>query len=164
MQCEICKKKEATIHLTEIVDSIRTEMHICELCAAEQGISLKSQIPLNDLLNGLLAVQPTDEQIHGRTKQSPACPQCGFTLEQFREKPLLGCPNDYELFREDLDPILDKAQNEKKMHCGKVPSKSSTGMKKQIELAGLRQKLEAAVKSEDYETAAKLRDRINQLE
>jgi protein arginine kinase activator len=164
MQCEICKKKEATIHLTEIIDSMRTEMHICELCAAEQGIALKSQIPINELLNGLLAVQPTDEQLRGQSRQAFACPKCGFTLEQFREKALLGCPNDYELFREDLSPIISKAHNEKTTHCGKVPSKSSAGTKKQIELANLRQKLEAAVKSEDYETAAKLRDKINQLE
>jgi len=164
MQCEICKKSEATIHLTEIVDGIRTEMHICENCAAEQGIALKSQIPISELLNGLLSVQPTDEQLRGRAGQAPACPKCGFTLEKFREKALLGCPCDYELFKEDLSPLIKKAQNGKMVHCGKVPSKASSGTKKEVEIANLRQKLDAAVKSEDYETAAKLRDKINQLE
>ena len=36
--------------------------------------------------------------------------------------------------------------------------------KKKIKLTALRQQLEAAVQSEDYELAAKLRDEINQLE
>jgi protein-arginine kinase activator protein McsA len=36
--------------------------------------------------------------------------------------------------------------------------------KKQIDLLGLRKRLDAAVKAEDYETAAKLRDEINRLQ
>jgi protein-arginine kinase activator protein McsA len=36
--------------------------------------------------------------------------------------------------------------------------------KKQAELLNLRQRLETAVRAEDYESAAKLRDKINQLE
>jgi protein-arginine kinase activator protein McsA len=36
--------------------------------------------------------------------------------------------------------------------------------KKQIKLTALRQQLELAVQSEDYELAAKLRDEINQIE
>ena len=139
MHCQICKKSEATIHLTEIVDGIRTEMHICENCAAEQGIALKSQIPINELLNGLLSVQPLDDQIQGSKAQGLVCPQCGFTLEKFREKALLGCPCDYELFREDLLPLIKKAHNGKTSHCGKVPSKSSENAKKQIERNSLYQ-------------------------
>jgi protein-arginine kinase activator protein McsA len=36
--------------------------------------------------------------------------------------------------------------------------------KKQIELLNLRQQLETAVQSEDYETAAKLRDEVSAIE
>ena len=52
MQCQICHKNGATIHLTEITGGQRTEMHICEQCAAEQGIAVKSHIPINELLSG----------------------------------------------------------------------------------------------------------------
>ena len=62
MQCQICNNKDATIHLTEITDGVRSEMHICEQCAAEQGIAIKSHIPINELLSSLLAVQPTDDE------------------------------------------------------------------------------------------------------
>ena len=41
MQCEVCQSKEATIHLTEIADGVRTEMHLCEQCAQEQGVGTK---------------------------------------------------------------------------------------------------------------------------
>jgi len=162
MQCQICKKREATIHLTEITEGLRTEMHICEHCAAEQGIAVKSQIPINELLSSLLAVQPTDEELFGTSEHDLTCPHCGFTLEQFRKEGVLGCPYDYEVFEKSLAPLIAKAHNGKTTHCGKVPSKTPADAKKQIELLNLRQQLQAAVQAEDYELAAKLRDKINQ--
>ncbi len=163
MQCENCKKNEATIHLTEITEGLRSEMHLCELCAQEQGIAVKSQIPLNELLGGLLAAQPADDELFGDSEK-PACPQCGFTLEQFRKEGLLGCPYDYEAFERTLLPLIEKAHDGRTTHCGKVPSKTPANAKKQIELMTLHQQLEVAVRKEDYELAAKLRDKINQLE
>jgi len=164
MQCQICKKNEATIHLTEITDGVRSEMHLCEHCAAEEGIAVKSQIPLNELLSNLLAAQPADDETFGDSEQKHSCPQCGFTLEQFRREAVLGCPYDYEVFEKSLLPLIEKTHDGKTTHCGKVPSKTPRDTKKQIELAALRQQLEAAVQSEDYERAAKLRDKINQME
>ena len=65
MQCEICQSREATIHLTEISDGVRTEMHLCEQCAQEQGVGAKSYIPLNELLSNLLSVGPKEEEPAG---------------------------------------------------------------------------------------------------
>jgi protein arginine kinase activator len=164
MQCQVCNKNEATIHLTEIAGSVRTEMHLCELCAQEQGIAVKTNIPINELLSNLLAVQPTDEELSGHSAKDVACPHCGFTLEQFRKEALLGCPYDYEVFEKSLLPLIERAHNGRTTHCGKLPSRVPSDAKKQIELLSLRQQLETAVQSEDYELAAKLRDKINQVE
>jgi len=164
MQCQNCKKNEATIHLTEISDGARTELHICEDCANQQGIIVKSQIPLNELLSGLLASQPEEEELFGPSERKQSCPQCGFTLKRFRKEGLLGCPYDYEVFEKLLLPLIEKAHNGQTVHSGKVPSKATVCAKRQIKLATLRRQLEAALQKEDYERAAKLRDRINQLE
>ena len=91
MQCQICKKAEATIHLTEIVDGQRSEMHICQLCAQNEGIAVKSQIPLNELLSNLLASQPKEEEFEEQDEEV-VCQDCGFTLDQFRKEGVLGCP------------------------------------------------------------------------
>jgi len=163
MQCQICHKNEATIHLTEITDGQRAEMHLCELCAAEQGIAVKSHISVNELLSGLLSAQPADDELFG-DKARQSCPHCGFSLNQFRKEAVLGCPYDYELFEKQLVPLLEKAHNGKTVHCGKVPAKSSSDTKRQIELMNLRRQLETAVKAEDYETAARLRDKIAEFE
>lgn len=163
MQCQICQKNEATIHLTEITNGMRTEMHLCEHCAQEEGIAVKSQISLNELLSSLLAVQPADDELSGGSEQKSSCPHCGFTLEQFRKEPVLGCPYDYEVFEKSLLPLIEKAHAGNSHHCGKVPSKTPADTKKQIELMRLRQQLETAVEAEYYETAAELRDKIDEL-
>ena len=162
MYCQTCKKNEATIHLTEIIDGVRTEMHLCENCAQKQGIAVKSQLPINELLSSLLSVQPADDELFGPSEKELSCPHCGFTLDQFTKEAVLGCPYDYEVFEKSLLPLIKKAHDDKTTHCGKVPSKTPKNVKKQIELLNLRQQLDKAVQSEDYELAAKLRDKIKQ--
>lgn len=162
MQCQMCQEKEATIHLTEISEGVRTEMHLCEHCAEEEGIAVKSQISLNELLSSLLAAQPADSELYGDSAKS-TCPHCAFTLDQFRKEPVLGCPYDYEVFEKSLAPLIEKAHDGHSRHCGKVPAKTPTDTRKQIELMRLRQQLETAVNSEDYETAAELRDKIDHV-
>lgn len=164
MYCQVCQKNEATIHLTEINDGVRTEMHLCENCAQEEGIAVKSHLPINELLANLLATQPSDDEVSGSSEQDITCPHCGFTLEQFTKKAVLGCPYDYDVFEKSLVPLIERAHDGRTSHCGKVPTKTSSDTKKQVELLTLRQQLETAVKSEDYELAAKLRDEIKRCE
>ena len=163
MQCQSCKKNTATIHLTELVDGVRNELHFCELCAQEQGLALKNQIPLTELLSSLLA---SDEAgaIDDADVTNIICPHCGITFEEFRKKGVMGCPKDYEFFSEQLKPILEASHSGGTKHQGKVPDKLDAGLDKQAELELLNDKLEAAVDAEDYEAAATLRDQIKKLE
>ncbi len=167
MQCQCCKNHTATIHLTEISNGQRLETHLCESCAQKQGLAVKNQIPLNELLSTLLAVQPDLKKQLGETEGSAVdtpCPSCGMTLRRFQKEVVLGCPYDYEFFEKSLDPIIEKSQGGNTAHCGKVPSKLPSDSKKQIDIVNLKKQLESAVKNEDYETAAKLRDRIKKLQ
>lgn len=164
MQCQICNKRTATIHLTEISEGVRTEMHICEHCATEQGIAAQSQISVNDLLSNLLASQPSDDELLASADDVSVCPSCGFTLDRLRKEGTLGCPHDYEVFQHSLLPLIERAHNGSSTHCGKVPSKIPAETKQLAELSQLRQELERAVRNEDYERAAELRDKIKPLE
>ena len=42
--CEICKKVPATVHLTDIKNNVKTEIHMCEKCSAEKGINIKNPL------------------------------------------------------------------------------------------------------------------------
>jgi len=169
MQCQICSNNTATIHLTEITDGQRVETHLCQECAQKQGLAVKSQVPLNELLSTLLAAQPeaqTGPFGEAEEKDDPnlSCPDCGMTMDQFRKDSQLGCPNDYEIFGDALEPVIKKVHGGNTEHRGKIPSDAPDNTRTLAERAELQTKLDAAVKAEDYETAAKLRDQIKLLQ
>jgi protein arginine kinase activator len=168
MQCEICKNKAATVHLTEIVDGARTESHLCQTCAEKEGISIKSQLSLNELLSSLIAAhQPTDEQ--DTTGIQKSCPICGITMDMFRKQAVLGCPNDYEVFGKTLNQLIEKAHDGNSAHKGKIPANVSqqeilNNTDKAEEKEELKRQLEEAVAAEKYELAAKLRDQLKTMQ
>jgi protein arginine kinase activator len=164
MQCELCKIKAATVHLTEIVDGHRTESHLCQACAQKEGISIKSQLSLNELLSSLIAAhQQTDEQ--GLAEAEKSCSVCGMTMDMFRKQAVLGCPNDYEVFGKTLEQLIEKAHDGNLRHKGKIPAGVSqeevlnTNKKEE-----LKKQLDRAVAAEDYELAAKLRDQLKTIQ
>ena len=164
MICQICNKMTATIHLTEIVDGMRREIHMCETCAAGQGLAAKGQLSINELLSGLLSVDPSDDELFSPIGEDTVCPECGETAGQLRKDGVLGCPADYEVFEDLLLPVIRKAHNGRDMHCGKVPSRIPSPTKKRMKLNMLKRQLDEAVLKEHYELAAELRDKIKQLQ
>ena len=82
---------------------------------------------------------------------------------EFRSDGRLGCPADYEVFRAGLLPILQRIHRATR-HVGKVPRRLPRAKGAQLELAQLRRKLQQAVTEEAYEEAARIRDRIKEIE
>jgi protein arginine kinase activator len=158
VHCERCGK-EATVHLTEISSGQKTEKHLCEECAAAEGITIKAHVPLAKLLEGL-GLQSAAEKELARLK----CDVCGISFLEFRQQQLLGCPNDYRVFEEVLAPLLERAHEGASVHAGKVPANAAQSERRQNELLRLRGRLKEAIAREDYEEAAELRDRIKTLE
>jgi protein arginine kinase activator len=147
----------ATLHITEIQGPGQfEEVHLCEQHAAEyaHGGGAKAA--------GKGAKELTAEADEGLFSQH-ACPNCGIKFVDFRNSGRLGCPNDYSSFREDLLPLLENIHGETR-HCGKTPRRYPQAKKTEAELTQLRNRLKQAVTREDYEEAARLRDKIRQLE
>ncbi len=163
MQCEFCKAEAATVHLTEITEGQRSEKHLCQSCAAKQGVTAQSQLSLNELLSSLLAA---GNQSEAKQTQTPACQNCGSTMQQFSKNSLLGCPQDYQAFGDEIEMVIRKTQNDKTQHIGKIPNGIEIDKKTQAEteVTQLKKQLACAVENEDYETAATLRDRIQKMQ
>jgi protein arginine kinase activator len=170
MICQNCQKNAATVLVTEIAPRPESEngaaaqpevqeQHLCEVCAQAldlpyASISKKSPVDIWKLLQ-LSANQ-------ARKKPGPACPSCGMTLEEFRKKGRLGCPQDYEVFRSHLAEVLERVHGAVQ-HSGRIPgTPPAQAGEGRIDL--LRQELENAVRSEAYENAARLRDEIRAIE
>jgi len=75
----------------------------------------------------------------------------------------LGCPNDYEVFRVGLEPLLQRLHRSLR-HKGKTPRHGPSLGKTSAEVIELRNRLRQAVETEAYEEAAQLRDLIRQKE
>lgn len=175
MKCEGCDKRQATVHLTEIVNKKKRELHLCEECAREKGITIKAFVAdLSEKLEPPVAAKlpaalgALEKVAHGALQRVEdlsgiACPVCGLTFAEFRASGRLGCANDYAAFRRGLVPLLDKIHGSVE-HKGKVPAHVNERLERQRRVAELRQLLNQAIQREEYEKAAKLRDEIYRLD
>lgn len=158
-QCEHCKRAEATFHQLDIKrDGEKVERHLCEKCALAAGLLQNQKASAANVEAFMLAGKVTAAALG-----SMVCEQCGISYLEFRNQGQLGCPHDYEAFREALHPLIERAQDGGSHHTGKFP-KSRGGDRRttEQELARLRRQLDEALQAEDYERAARLRDRIRQ--
>lgn len=160
MLCEICGKKEATVHLTEIVNDKMTKLHLCEECAKEKGSEMEEHFGLNDLLAGLADLGAT---IEPEMMETIKCPACGFTYQDFKKVGRLGCGECYEAFKKHLAPLLKRIHGADR-HVGKVPLMVGKTVKDTRTLQELKMRLEKAIQTEEFEEAARLRDQIKELE
>ncbi len=163
MKCQKCPKP-ATYHITDIERGKPHEYHFCDDHAREHLDPSKE--PPESLAMGKLA-KGLIEGTAGVREPSPAdqqtCPLCQTTFLEFRNSGRLGCPHDYEVFHDELMPLLENIHDETR-HAGKVPRRAPRGTQKQTTLIQLRNDLKRAVAAEDYETAARIRDQIKNLE
>ena len=166
MVCDICTKNPATVHLTEIIDDKMTELHLCEACAQKKGAQMESHFGLADLLAGLADL---GGQFNAKTKKETKikCPRCGLTYEDFKRVGRLGCGECYSAFKEALLPLLKRIHGSTQ-HYGKSPTKKTTrtprSVKAKNDLQELKEKLQKAIQLEEFEEAAKVRDKIRGLE
>lgn len=159
INCEKCKQREATVHLTEIVEGQKIEYHFCQECAHAEGVTIQAQLPLGKVLEGLALQSQAEKEL-----AAIRCPVCGMSFLEFRQHQLLGCPNDYEAFDAVLTPLLARAHEGATAHVGKIPVNAAEAERRQSRLLRLRGELKQAVRAEDYERAAALRDDIKKLE
>jgi protein arginine kinase activator len=174
MKCDRCDQ-EATVHELRVVGGKKVERHLCEQCARDQGIQIQSHIPINELIQKYVLAQTAPQKGAAGAKQVDACPACGVGWAEFRQSGLLGCPDCYAAFELQLSPLLERAHEGGLRHVGKVPRRALSGAKgrpaailggpaeRAERLLTLQKQLDEAVRSEQYERAAAIRDEIKRL-
>ena len=171
--CQICKKAPATIHLTDIHNNVKKEVHICEACAAEKGFNLQGAANLPQLL-GLAAKKtvPTPQQAAQlkvkAIEKDLVCLHCGTTWSQFGERGRLGCAHDYQAFDSKLRPLIASqiapgGKTLESFHVGKRPGPRQLDDERIQHMRSLEKKLRQAVAEENYEAAAKLKSGLDEL-
>lgn len=162
MICQICNQREATIHLTSIINGETEEKHICESCAnvqADYGFNLP--FSLNKLFTSLLGSFHEEENFN--IEDELICEGCGLTYSELMEVGKFGCGQCYEVFEKDIRDLL-KGIHGHSIHKGKIPTRIGSKALQKREVESLREKLNIAVSKEEFEEAAKLRDEINRID
>jgi len=161
MLCSICKEKPATVHLTQIVGDKMQKLDLCEDCAKAKGINDPTSFGLADLdlVLGLGASQEIEQAAGGVELK---CPRCGFTQADFKKSGRLGCPECYQTFAEGLGGLL-KTMHKGTRHTGKAPEALRQSRDLSDRMKTLQIKLAKAIKDEDFEEAAILRDEIKRM-
>ena len=156
MFCECCQQHDATIHVTQVIDGKSRELHLCEHCAEESGLNVQNVMSLPDVLFGMAGTAEEDKESAARS-----CPGCHLRGADLKKTGRLGCPQCYRTFTRELAPML-AAMHKGVRHAGKCPTHGAAGVPDGLE--ELRRQLGDAVREERFEEAARLRDRIRELD
>ena len=162
MLCQNCGKYEATTHVKRIVNGESAEAHLCSDCAKALGY--------NDVFGGfgntfseMLGSFFGEPQVSAISSRTIRCEKCGNTFNDIVNSGKIGCADCYTTFYDKLLPSLQRIHG-KTRHEGKNPTiikAEVTNATNSIE--DLEEQLRIAIDQQNFEKAAQLRDKINEL-
>ncbi len=147
--CQLCKKNNAEIKCVIVVDGVRTEKRVCQECARKAGIVEQNKMNRKRTRDIITRTDSENELF---------CPGCKLTYSLFLKTGLLGCSQCYSTFSAALTDIL------KGIHSASYHKGRGLGEENTFDVAQLKWKLSEAVRQEDFESAARLRDEIKLIE
>ena len=169
MLCERCKKNEATIHLSEVIKDMKSEIHLCESCANEVGLNAKISnfsLSIPEMLTFLNVDEITDYN------DDKYCTTCSSGFIDYKKNGKLGCPECYNNMAEFIASVIIGHHGEKR-HIGKSPVYNEKAYYSDGDLRNykvndentdyLQAQLASAIDDERYEEAAILRDKIKDI-
>lgn len=160
MLCQSCGKRQATTHIKTILNGELKEYDMCSECADKMGYGSffgNMGFDLNKLFGSFMDSFPSTSRAAKR------CQCCGSSFEDIAKSGKVGCANCYDVFYEELLPSIQRIHG-RTSHIGKLAHSAGTKVKVRNELAKLRAELQKAIKEQEFEKAAEIRDRIKELE
>jgi len=146
--CQSCKENNIDLRCVIVIDGISEEKFLCQECARKAGIEEQNK----------MTRKKTKDFVFSGEKKHPVCSSCKRSYSDFIKSGKLGCPECYKTFETYLRDIL-KGIHSVSYHRGRGPGNDTT-----MDIAQLRWKLAEAVREEDFELAARLRDEIQMFE
>ena len=174
MLCENCKQREATVHVSEVLNGQKTEHYLCDHCVKMSKNNINPEgILFNNFISELMKIAL--EEGYLKSPKSPTqktCACCGLSLKEFLEIGRFGCKTCYSTFDTELKNAFVNVHGNTK-HVGKTivspkPEELTEDGAESIktrekQLAELQDALQKAIEGEAYEQAAELRDQIRAL-
>jgi protein arginine kinase activator len=184
MICGNCGKREVEFLIKQVINQEVHNLNLCRVCAEQMGFispdtpSITISFSLSDAEPAKLKKKKNPaRQRREELENALVCSACGTTYGTFRETKLLGCAKCYEAFRFPLGAYLQEQQGAES-HWGGMsgmfsdialargaPAAAPDELKsaRGAEIERIRAELDEAVRSEEYERAAELRDILRPL-
>ena len=174
MICEECNEREATCLVSVMVGEKQIKKHLCSECFTKMhgvlgqtlpgaiGIGVSGRTVTNLLSSILSAITGVGEENKKEEGPDKICPRCSMSLHAFQKSGHLGCPECYQAFREELQPMLLQIHG-RVQHAGRQPLISEEEQKARSIREELTRQMEEAIRIEDFETAARIRDQLKAM-
>lgn len=175
MLCQKCKKRQANAHIHTMINGDEKDIYLCSQCAVEDGYAntlcnIFDMDPMMDM--GSMMSSLLDAPMTSALAREEKCPRCGATFSQISKSGKVGCAECYNTFFERLLPTIKRIHGNT-VHTGKrlrtarlgsgTDEKDENTQSTQSEIDELTARLAKAIKTQEFEQAAQLRDRINEL-
>lgn len=142
------------------IETVFDGMHISPMFDAGELKQVIGNIKNYNELNHFIGLLAASKQRPAPKPPSKKCADCGTTLEKMLADGKAGCGRCYENLKPVMGQVVFRSQGGATKHEGKRPKDHLP--KPEDTLESLTAKMEAAVKEERYEDAAKCRDAIRE--
>lgn len=149
LPCDRCGQRPATRVIAHPQMGYSLPLRLCDFCAQD--------LPA--------AADPVTTALTMFQVQLPAlqtCPRCGVAFQSICHSTTLGCSHCYTFYRAHLEMLLQRVQGND-LHRGKVPVRKGRSERDRQVIRELKERLQQAIEAENYEEAARLRDKIQEL-
>lgn len=165
MKCQKCGSDNANTHVKTIVDGEFKEYDLCSECSKKMGYSNIFGDIVDEFSNFLGSF--FGNALPART-QATRCDFCGSTYADIAKSGHVGCAHCYDVFENELLPSIRRIHGNT-THCGKNSANSAEISQapketKKDKIKKLKEELDKAVKEQNFERAAELRDEIKGME
>ncbi len=147
MRCDVCGSSDSIFFVKP--DGAGGELHVCRACAVIKGYAQAGE--------GLGA--RLDSFFSEEDSCSGPCPQCAWSAGGLASTGQLGCTQCAKVFRRET-MVLRKRAGASGCYEGKVARASRAGACDSGTKAELAVSLENALRTEDFEAAARIRDSL----
>jgi protein arginine kinase activator len=155
MKCQLCGAADARVFIQQSNASGRSALAVCAACARRRGL-VRLDGDLTASVKEILAsagapVVPVGAAIR--------CPRCAARLSELRKRGGAGCPACWDRFGDALygDRPAPPA------YSGRLPKRLEAARRQRGEIGEAERRLGEALAAEDYESAARWRDRLRRL-
>ncbi|MEE0963767.1 UvrB/UvrC motif-containing protein [Ruminococcus sp. YE282] len=167
MKCQKCGANNANTHVKTIINGEFKEYDLCSDCAKKMGYTNVFSDMEDEFSNFLGSF--FGNVLPART-QATRCEFCGTTYPEIAKTGHVGCAKCYDVFADELYPSIRRIHGNT-THCGKNSKRAENAktekpaeQTKEDKIKALKAELDKAVKEQNFEHAAELRDKIKEME